>query len=198
MLRVKLEPLLRHATAEQRAGLLALIDNVEQGTSHIGTTVRDLGRLAQPHTDERVEAVSLDEVVRCAIGLAHGVVSKSARVVVELGGPPIIRGSSVRLAQVVINLVTNAAQARARAGRRGEVVVRTATIGGRARLEVAEDGPGVPPALRDHIFAPFVTGSEEGTGLGLYVCRQIIEAHGATIEALDRDGGGTIMRVDFS
>ena len=196
MLRRKLEPLLAHATPTERGGLLGLIDNVEQGTSHISTIVRDLSRLAHPN-DDRVEAVQLDEVVRCAMGLAHGVVSQSATVTVELGAPSAIRGSSIRLAQVVINLVTNAAQALQRSGRRGAIVIRTLTVDGHARLEVLDDGPGVDDELRERMFAPFVTGSEEGTGLGLYVCRQIVEAHGGTIRALSRDGGGTIMRVDF-
>jgi signal transduction histidine kinase len=196
MLRRKLEPLLAHATPVERSGLLALIDNLEQGTSHISTIVRDLSRLAQPN-DDRVEAVRLDEVVRCAVGLAHGVVSQSAKVELDLGAPPAVRGSSIRLAQVVINLVVNAGQALARAGRRGTIVVRTGTADGRARLEVLDDGPGVSDELRAKMFAPFVSGSEEGTGLGLYVCRQIVEAHGGTITALARDGGGTLMRVDF-
>jgi signal transduction histidine kinase len=72
-----------------------------------------------------------------------------------------------------------------------------------AVLEVADRGIGVPAAERDRLFAPFsrtasaIDAGIEGTGLGLYISRKIVEAHGGTIDHLERPGGGTTFRVSL-
>ena len=90
-----------------------------------------------------------------------------------------------RLTQVLLNLALNAGDAMGtRKDRR--LVVRASRQDRTVRLEIEDTGPGVPIELRDRIFEPFVTTKEvgEGTGLGLAVCRGIIEGAGGTI-ALD-------------
>ena len=66
-------------------------------------------------------------------------------------------------------------------------------------LEVRDTGPGVTEDLRERIFEPFVTSRQGrgGTGLGLAITRDIVVAHGGTIRALPRTGGGTVMRVEL-
>jgi len=65
-------------------------------------------------------------------------------------------------------------------------------------LEVADRGPGVDPDKAEHIFEPFFTGQPGGTGLGLYVCRELCERNGATLRYLPRPGGGSIFRIVFA
>ncbi|MGH7295173.1 MAG: sensor histidine kinase, partial [Polyangiaceae bacterium] len=98
-----------------------------------------------------------------------------------------------RLTQVLLNLVLNAGAAAA-AGTRGDgatagerrggrVVVRARRDGAAVRIEVEDDGPGVDPGVRERLFEPFVTTKEvgEGTGLGLAVCRGLVESVGGEI-----------------
>jgi len=64
-----------------------------------------------------------------------------------------------------------------------------------ASVEVADRGPGVAAEVRDRLFEPFVSTKRTGTGLGLAIARRVVEAHGGHIEALSREGGGTVFRL---
>ena len=111
-----------------------------------------------------------------------------------------VRGDGGRLRQVFLNLVTNAARAGAH-----RVRLRAARDGRRVRLEVADDGPGIPEAIRPRLFEPFATTREDGNGLGLALSRRIVERHGGSLALVPRgsgrhvshraaaDGGGRVM-----
>ena len=75
--------------------------------------------------------------------------------------------------------------------------MRIATEGGQAVVEVSDSGPGVPPPLRERIFEPFVTTKDigAGTGLGLFVCRNVVKSLQGTITVHDAPGGGALFRV---
>jgi signal transduction histidine kinase len=99
------------------------------------------------------------------------------------------------LAQALINLLRNAAQAGAPPGGSGRVrLAMTGTPGG-AAIEVEDDGPGVPEALRGEIFLPFFTTRATGTGVGLNLVRQIAVAHGWRIEVDSGALGGARFRI---
>ncbi len=126
-------------------------------------------------------------------------VPRNAALLVEDSGAPDVEASSGQLAQVIINLVTNAAKA-IPAGRQGRVVIRIGPGGpGRARIEVADNGVGMGPEVLARIFDPFYTTRRpgEGTGLGLPICHSIITAHGGTIGATSAPGEGTTFRVEL-
>ncbi|XYH97328.1 ATP-binding protein [Sorangium sp. So ce1128] len=96
-----------------------------------------------------------------------------------------------RLVQVLLNLLLNAADAVPRAG--GRVAVRASRgADGGARIEVEDNGPGIAEAVRDTLFEPFITTKQvgEGTGLGLAVCRGLVEAAGGSIGVERGEGGG--------
>ena len=89
-----------------------------------------------------------------------------------------------RLTQVLLNLVLNAGAAIAASPRgAGRIVIRARARDGQVRIEVEDDGPGVAAEVRDRLFEPFVTtkGLGEGTGLGLAVCRGLVESAGGEI-----------------
>jgi signal transduction histidine kinase len=97
------------------------------------------------------------------------------------------------LMQVFLNLVMNALQILPDGGRIG---LRSARTDGRNLLiEVADDGPGIPPDARPRVFDPFYTAREGGIGLGLTVTRQIVEAHGGEISVGASEWGGACFRV---
>jgi signal transduction histidine kinase len=96
-----------------------------------------------------------------------------------------------QLRQVFINLVMNASQAM---GGRGHLWIEGAPLGeGGVRLRVRDDGPGVPPEARRRIFEALFTTKAKGSGLGLALCRRIIERHGGTIDLEDTPAGASFL-----
>lgn len=102
-----------------------------------------------------------------------------------------IDGDADLLTQVALNLVRNAALAGAS---RAELRV-TALRGGQAAIELADDGPGIPPERRADVFLPFYTTRAEGSGVGLSLARQVALAHGGSIAADQADLGGASIRL---
>jgi signal transduction histidine kinase len=92
-------------------------------------------------------------------------------------------------------LISNAVQALAG---KGTLVVETAQVGDRAIVRVIDSGPGVSPEAMPRIFEPFFTTKPkgEGTGLGLGICRQIVDKHGGTIRCESRPGR-TVFEVNL-
>jgi two-component system nitrogen regulation sensor histidine kinase NtrY len=99
------------------------------------------------------------------------------------------------LRRAVRNLLENAV--RASAGR-GEVAVRVVAEGGDVVIAVADRGPGVPAELLPRIFDPYFSTHDTGTGLGLPITRRIVEEHGGTIQAHNREGGGLEVVIRFA
>jgi signal transduction histidine kinase len=97
------------------------------------------------------------------------------------------------LAQVVINLLKNAAEATGAFAASPRITLSIGMLaGGRARLIVADNGPGIPPELADEIFLPFFTTKSAGTGVGLSLARRIMIAHGGSLALGEpRDGGAS-------
>jgi len=99
------------------------------------------------------------------------------------------------LSQVIENLVSNALQAVDGKGTR--VIVESRIEPEAVVLEVRDDGPGVPPALREEIFEPFVTTKTRGTGLGLPIARKNVAAHDGTLTLGTAPEGGASFRVQL-
>lgn len=103
-----------------------------------------------------------------------------------------VNGNRNGLEQVVLNVAKNALQAMPEGGILRVEVHRSRT---RAELTIADTGPGIPPEERERIFEPFHTTRPRGTGLGLAVCRKIVEEHGGTISAGGEPGSGAVITV---
>jgi C4-dicarboxylate-specific signal transduction histidine kinase len=108
---------------------------------------------------------------------------------------PTVSINRVQIQQVVLNLLRNALEAMGGCPRR-ELRVETRPVGA-TQLEViiSDTGPGLPEALRDRLFTPFVTTKSEGMGIGLSICRSIIEAHGGAIWATSSPAGGAAFHI---
>jgi two-component system, NtrC family, nitrogen regulation sensor histidine kinase NtrY len=142
--------------------------------------------LAKLPPPERAPA-DLNEIVRGAVSML-----REKKDIVEVydgavGTPPI---DKQQMERVIINLVKNAVEAAA-----SQVWVRTARRGDTVEIAVEDDGPGIAPEARAHLFVPYYTTKPGGSGIGLALARQIVLGHGGTIGTRDRDGGGTIVFV---
>ncbi|MEW6273028.1 MAG: ATP-binding protein, partial [Thermodesulfobacteriota bacterium] len=119
--------------------------------------------------------------------------AKDVRVVrSEATALPPVRADSDLVVQVLLGLLANAADA---VPRGGEVTLEARAGRGVVEIGVADSGPGIPESLRARVFEPFFTTRDKGTGLGLAVARQIIEAHDGRIEVGERPGGGARFRI---
>ena len=136
--------------------------------------------------------------MRSVLQLVGKELEARAKLVLDLRETAPIAGHPSRLVQVVLNLVMNAMQSLPLGAADAQLIaIHTATSGERVLIEVSDSGPGVPEADRERIFEPFVTSKPigEGTGLGLFVCRNIVRGYGGEISVHDRPGGGALFRV---
>jgi signal transduction histidine kinase len=112
--------------------------------------------------------------------------------------PVVVNGDPDRLHQLFGNLLSNAVKFTPPGGR---VMVRVGTLGHFARLEVLDDGPGIPAADRPQLFERFyrlATTADQGvpgTGLGLAIAKSVVEAHDGTVDIVDTPGWSTTFRV---
>jgi signal transduction histidine kinase len=109
--------------------------------------------------------------------------------------PFLIRVDAPLLEQVFRNLFANSLHA---IGGSGRISVESTRSEAFDEIVVADTGPGIPAELRDRIFEPLVTKRPGGVGLGLAICRQIVERHGGSIELLARDRPGAAFRIRLS
>jgi two-component system, LuxR family, sensor kinase FixL len=105
-----------------------------------------------------------------------------------------VQVDKVQIQQVLFNLVRNAVEAMAGASRREVVIAALPADGGMVEISVADSGPGLSAEVRRRLFQPFVTTKPDGMGVGLSICRAIIEAHGGRIRAEDNPAGGAVFR----
>lgn len=107
------------------------------------------------------------------------------------GLPPVL-GSAVQLQQVILNLIANARDAIALAGvADGHIAVVTRQDDPRwLRVAVIDNGPGIQPALVEHVFSAFFTTKDGGTGMGLWIAQMIVEQHGGELSVENMQGGG--------
>jgi two-component system, LuxR family, sensor kinase FixL len=162
-----------------------------------GDVIRRLREfVGRGETDRRAQ--NLNQLVEEALALALvGVRQRGVRTSLELdhGLPPVLV-DHVQIQQVVLNLVRNAVEAMEQVERR-ELTIGTRTISqkGMAEVIVADTGPGIAPELSDRLFQPFVTTKPTGMGLGLSICREIVEAHHGRLTTAPAPSGGTVFRL---
>ncbi len=116
------------------------------------------------------------------------------------GGSLQTRMDPHQLTQVLTNLVQNGLRYSAQKHRLGQVWLRLFRdeASDLPVLEILDDGPGVPPEQEQHIFEPFYTTENKGTGLGLYISRELCQSNQARLDYKTREGGGSCFRITFA
>lgn len=151
----------------------------------------------------QLEPISVNEAVHAALALCEGQARSGGIVIARdlADGLPPVLADRVQIEQVVLNLVKNALDAMQDGpagtpdGSPRTVTVRTVRDeAGRVEVAVADQGQGISTEARERLFDPFFTTKPGGMGLGLSICRTIVEAHGGHLWATDNPGGGAVMR----
>jgi two-component system, NtrC family, sensor kinase len=153
----------------------------------IQSTLRELMTFSRPASDVR-GAVSIAEVVQEALDIAKyykGGKNRQLRAVLPDGLPKLV-GVRDQLVQVVFNLILNAIDA---TGKGGLIEVTATHLQNKLIVQVRDDGCGLSPDAQAKLFRPYYTTKKHGTGLGLFVIRQIVEAHGGAVSVQSRSPG---------
>ncbi len=186
------------ARAEAEAELAELgllIDETQAGATQIHTVVRQLQQFSRTSSDPQTPTDIAEFAGRAAQMAAHSFPS-GLDFHHHHSGPRRARCAPSKLSQVVINLLTNAAHAVAGSAR-AEVRLETAVDDRGIHLAVADTGCGIPADQLSRIFDPFYTTKPvgQGTGLGLAVCRSIVEGEGGQLTVDSTEGVGTTVRI---
>lgn len=188
--------LLRDSTPSADASVHRRAGKICDATDRCVRIVRNFLALARQHPPERA-LVAVNDVVAAAVELlAYELRSEDVELVLELGEQlPVLSADQHQLHQVLVNLVVNAQQALRHAPGPRSIAVSTRATPDRNAVElvVADSGPGIPAEIQGKVFDAFFTTKPpgEGTGLGLSLCREIVEAHGGTITVDSAPGRGT-------
>ena len=172
---------------------VAELERVERSISHLLRFARE--------EDTRVGEVEMEEVLESALETFRDRAARSGiEIVRQFDAAGRMRGDVEQLRRVVINLVTNAIDALEDGGvDRPEVRVSMGEnlAGTDVWVRIADNARGIDDETRERIFDPFYTSRENGTGLGLALCRKIVDAHGGTIELESAPGEGTEFVLTF-
>lgn len=181
-------------TRQERREFTLAIQDEAQRMADLMSKILDMARLASGKIALHLEWHALEEIVGATLtrldSLLHG---RSVDIRLP-DGLPLVRIDAVLFQQVLINLIENAVKYTP-AG--SSIEVSAAWTPHALRLAVADRGPGIPEELKGRVFEKFYRvvpeSPQSGAGLGLALCRAIVEAHGGEIGAADRPGGGAVF-----
>jgi signal transduction histidine kinase/DNA-binding response OmpR family regulator len=188
------DPAMNRAMTQVRGNLAIISDEGERLTGLINDLL-DLAKMEAGRVEWRDEDVDVDALLRQASAIVEPLFQeKNLPLHLELEPDvPVLRGDRHRLEQVVINLLSNACKFTDA----GAVTVATRRRGGDVVVSVTDTGPGIAEADREDLFVRFkqvgdtLTGKPQGTGLGLPICKEIVEHHGGHVEVDSELGRGT-------
>jgi len=182
---------LMRAEEPPRAMLQEAVDHVAQDAARAGQIIRRLRAFVEKRESNR----SLENVAALlAEALALGTFGQGMPIGLDTAPDvPDLFIDKIQIQQVLVNLIRNAVEATE--GMADPVIRVTARADGpeHVRIAVADNGPGLSPAVADRLFEPFATTKEGGMGMGLNICRTIVEAHEGRIWAEPRAGGGMVF-----
>jgi two-component system sensor histidine kinase AtoS len=174
-----------------------ILSDVIHAVERIDKIVRDLLNYAKPKPPSHT-SIDLPELVQRIAAIAR-TTSKHGSIpiqVCQLAPVPEFTGDETQLEQVLLNLLLNAQNAMPSGGHI-EIVLDYDRDDAAVKMEVRDDGPGIPESIRKKIFQPFFTTRTDGAGLGLAVCLKNVQYHGGTIEVHSEAGKGTTFSISI-
>ncbi|TYR34914.1 sensor histidine kinase [Mesorhizobium microcysteis] len=201
------QPLAAVRTYADNAALLIDRGRIDEASDNVGRISKLVDRMASisrhlrnfaRKPNQKLGPVALDDVVRDTLEIvAWRLKAADAELAIDLGTvPPVVRAGSVRLQQVLVNIVSNAADAVEGLPDR-RIDLSAARIGDNVAITVRDRGPGVPEAIAERIFDPFFStkGVGKGLGLGLSISYNIVKDFGGTLSVEAHPEGGTVATI---
>jgi signal transduction histidine kinase len=183
---------LEHGTLDTMT-LRELLVNAREDAGRVRDIVQGMKLLARGDVTES-ERVDVAATIEESISLAANTLRYRARLIRDLERDACVVGNPAQLAQVFVNLLANAARALPEATpRRNEIRVAARREGDQIVIEVADNGRGIPAELQSKIFEPFSTAT--GMGLGLSICRSIVQGLGGKMSVTSQVGEGSVFRI---
>ncbi|MEN8129045.1 MAG: ATP-binding protein [Pseudomonadota bacterium] len=171
---------------------------IVQQVESMKTMVNAFGDYARPASME-TEPLDLNELIANVVELYRSNPIQASIVIKLAPGRPHIEADSVRIRQILHNLIKNSLEALEGVDQPvlsietqcGEESISTRYVD----IKVADNGPGFPPQLMERLFEPYVTGKLKGNGLGLAIVKKIVEEHGGMVQAENETNGGACVRI---
>jgi two-component system sensor kinase FixL len=172
-----------------------IVDRIRQQTTRAGEVIRRLREHVAKRTSTRqpedVNAVVKEAVELGLVGTQYRGVDTAIELDAAVGTAMLDR---IQIGQVIINLVRNAVEAMEASDTR-KLTVSTRAVSGMVEIAVTDSGPGIAPEVEERLFQPFITSKAAGLGLGLSICRELVEAHSGRLSASPGAAGGTTFVI---
>jgi two-component system sensor histidine kinase HydH len=171
------------------------VGELKEAVNDLSALVTRLSTIGRGPDSQRVRLMDLAGAVRSAMAFAasHSRV-RLCRVATVIEGTALVEADETLIVRMLVNLVINAAEA---TGKGGKIDVRLRRTKDEVQIEVHDNGPGVPDAMRQTIFDPFYTTKPNGTGLGLLSVKLCALEHRGTVVVTDSDLGGACFQVSL-
>jgi signal transduction histidine kinase len=177
--------------------VLVLMAESREGIERVRKIVEDLKDFSRVDAHQDWQWADLHQGIDSTLNIVNNEVKYKADIVKEYGDIPEVECLPSQINQVIMNIVVNGAQAIT--GPRGRITIRTGTREDHVWIEIADNGCGIPQAIRSRIFDPFFTTKPigTGTGLGLSLSYGIIQKHHGRIGVESEEGAGTTFRIEL-
>jgi two-component system sensor histidine kinase DctS len=180
------------------ADVVPALEKAVEQSRRAGQVIRRIYSLTRP-SENNFEAIDLAERIEVALGLMEGEMrQRLVRHSYESQGPTMIDGDPVLIEQILLNLLRNALDSmRDTPPEQRTITIELKASDGYAALAIADRGCGIDPAVADKLFDPLFTTKPEGMGMGLAICRSVVESHRGRLSFEDNPLGGSVFRCLF-
>ena len=185
------------ASGEQEESVKQILRKTIGQSERIVTIAQRLTNFSKPASGEAMpKSILLREMVDEVLSfVGHGLNVDNIQVEKTIASDITLLANRKELEQIFLNLVINASQALEK--QPGKIKIEASEKQGKVEIKVSDAGPGIPPDKLSHIFEPFFTTKSSGTGLGLYITKQLVERNGGKIAVASAPGRGTTFTLEF-
>jgi two-component system NtrC family sensor kinase len=176
----------------------SLVNETQEGIERVKTIIKDLKDFARTNNSTSYLPSDIHVGLKSTLNIAYNQIKSRANIQLELGNLPLVECAPSQINQVLLNLISNAAQS-IPDDKQGLITIRTNSDDAFVFIEVEDNGQGMSDAILQKIFDPFFTTKDpgKGTGLGLSVSQKIIQDHAGSLTVVSSVGVGSIFKISL-